>query len=278
MTKVGFFTPLINEANPTSRDRFHHACDDYFNWGDRVAYKIVGEIQKKNYTIVDLHQEKRGNDLFQSILKAISYFTLLIPLVFLIAKAVLRRKMGTLEIISSEKSLNAGITIAPSYAELLASKISELFTEKTPKDVEILQKGPTHVFALRELPDYLFKVSSDSSEIPKRYENLLKSHTIKRIHNLTRIEVPNALRLTLLSPGKKYELLIEKRLKMERDERSQKIAKNRSYILINPPSRALDDFLIKKKNCTLNSQDIEDEEFTIFDKARKLGYGFLSIN
>jgi hypothetical protein len=89
MNKVSFFTPVkFNSQFPTVKNKLLEACDGYLSLGHRVA-QVQYEIDKERvYSVIECHIAP--SSVFQTALKVVSYFTVILPLLALCAKFFLR--------------------------------------------------------------------------------------------------------------------------------------------------------------------------------------------
>ncbi len=89
MNKVSFFTPVsFNSQFHTVKNKLLEACDGYLSLGNRVA-QVQYEIDKERvYSVIECHIAP--SSVFQTALKVVSYFTVILPLLALCAKFFLR--------------------------------------------------------------------------------------------------------------------------------------------------------------------------------------------
>jgi hypothetical protein len=87
MNKISFFTPVYYEDKPKSiKEFFLEKVDAYFYLGGRKARVISG--LKEDSQEVEL--VRSSPSIFTTSLKVASYITIIIPLIMLVAKAILR--------------------------------------------------------------------------------------------------------------------------------------------------------------------------------------------
>jgi hypothetical protein len=88
MNKVGFFTPVSFDGKfPTLKNKLLEACDRYLTLSDSCA--IVRSEEKKDRVYGAIHSYK-DESLVLTALKVSSYFTVILPLLALVAKFILR--------------------------------------------------------------------------------------------------------------------------------------------------------------------------------------------
>lgn len=88
VAKIGFFTAVkYRQDTRTSRQSFLEKVDNYFYLGGKKAYVIQGKTQEGHEMVV---LSEAQSSLLARIAKVFSYLTLIIPLIMLVAKAILR--------------------------------------------------------------------------------------------------------------------------------------------------------------------------------------------
>lgn len=90
MPGINFFTPVHYGNQPKSASTsVMEAFDHYFYLGGKKACVIAGRMERGKEGVVLV---ERSSSYLLSALKVVSYFTIVIPLIVLIVKAVLRYK------------------------------------------------------------------------------------------------------------------------------------------------------------------------------------------
>jgi hypothetical protein len=94
MSKVDFFTPIVFSPAfncvTSGSEHLLEIVDSYFYLGGKQVCAISGKIANNGSTIAYRVQNPSQPSLFTTALKVASYFTLVLPLIMLVAKAVLR--------------------------------------------------------------------------------------------------------------------------------------------------------------------------------------------
>lgn len=127
--QISFFTPVGfgSQSQP-----FSEKIDNYFHLGGKKAYVIPGHVEQGSEGVV-LTQGQ--SSFLTTVLKIVSYFTLIIPVLMLIAKAALRHS-HSFYIIDCKAKVEEGIDIS----EATARKIQELMPKirRRQEDNEIV--------------------------------------------------------------------------------------------------------------------------------------------
>lgn len=88
MAGISFFTPVTFEDSQESYGKkMCEIADDYFNFNGRVAVAVPGSFRNGSQEVV---MRERETVWWQTALKVLSYATLVIPAIMLVAKAILR--------------------------------------------------------------------------------------------------------------------------------------------------------------------------------------------
>lgn len=88
MTSINFFTSIAYASSPKPLSAsILEQVDNYFYLGGKKAHVIEGEVQSEEEQVIFA---ETNSSLLARIGKVFSYFTIIIPLLMLITKAILR--------------------------------------------------------------------------------------------------------------------------------------------------------------------------------------------
>lgn len=87
MSGISFYTPVEFGAEATFGQKVLELVDGYLNFGSRVAVVIPGSIRNGSYEVAIQWKE---TSWLKTALKVLSYATIVIPFIMLVAKAALR--------------------------------------------------------------------------------------------------------------------------------------------------------------------------------------------
>lgn len=186
MTKLGFCTAVRfwGDQPKTCRQSWIETVDSYLYLGGKKAYVIPGHTQSGAEGAVLAHDSPA---FLITALKVVSYFTIVVPTIMLIAKAVLR-SIYPFHIVDAKQKLEKGIDIpqqAIAKIERLMQKI-----ENRQEDPEIVwYASKNRVFRLNSEPHLIFK-ALDAGD--RRFENMIKAQEVCLAHQLELLIVPHA--------------------------------------------------------------------------------------
>ncbi|MEC7838800.1 MAG: hypothetical protein VX777_02025 [Chlamydiota bacterium] len=130
----------------------------------------------------------------------------------------------------SEKELQSGVNISEETVAKLQDCITKIIHNKSLEGVCYYQSQYNHrVFSLDTAPELIFKmkaiqnwsVESPDDSMRARYEALIKAQTICKTYALGLLVVPNAKLFSVDVAGKKYEIIVEKKLDINPSESAQ---------------------------------------------------------
>ncbi|WP_194844284.1 hypothetical protein [Candidatus Clavichlamydia salmonicola] len=142
--RISFWTPLFFYAKQlTLHEFFTEKIDNYFDLFQKKAIVLPSKykIQNQRSVLSDLFQAPlKINDKFLLILKITSYFSLIIPILMLLAKTLLRKfyilktVKNNIDYIANE--LSTGFTL-PSWltSNLIRRKYFKIFFDKTIEEI-----------------------------------------------------------------------------------------------------------------------------------------------
>lgn len=224
MPKINFFTAITYQTPPKNcASKLLENVDDYFYLGGKKAHVLQGEK-------VVLSEAKVS--LLARIGKIFSYFTVIVPLMMLIAKAILRSQ-HSFKVIDPKQKLEEGMSIS----EATAAKIQELIPKiiKREKDENIeWQVSGNLVFRLKGTPNIVFKMgrpgvsvarggkSLDSKAIiDERFANMVKAKGVCLAKDLGLLRIPHARKFEVNVGGVAYTLIAEEYLDVNPHESAQ---------------------------------------------------------
>lgn len=188
MAKVGFFTAVSFGPLPkTCAQSLLETADSYFYLGGKKACVIAGRVQNGKEGVVLAESD---SSYFLSALKVMSYFTIIIPVLALIVKAVLRyqnqfyvidsrlinlpenasQEQGVISernldlarrevrIIDPKAELENGIQIDPNLIARIQQLMPKIKRQEKDPGIEWLSQRGTQVFRLTEAPNLVFKM------------------------------------------------------------------------------------------------------------------------
>jgi hypothetical protein len=168
INSVPFWIPINFEERPKNwSETLLEAADHYFYLGGRSACVIADPNEKGSYETT--YRELDGS-LLTTVLKVISYITLVIPLIVLIAKAILRNSFQFhLDQSSCLFGLD-GAAKAKKLEEILGEGISDqavaaLKAFKTSESLDDSNLIGTDKFSLNDYPNVEFQRIDDRLEI-----------------------------------------------------------------------------------------------------------------
>lgn len=185
MAAIGFFTPITFNNLPKSFSQsLLENIDSYFPQPEKIAHVVQGEAVDGREGVVLLNGT--SSSCLVTALKVASYFTILIPLILLAAKAILR-SIHHFHLIDTAQRLKAGI----SDEELLnasAAIAQQNLNVGSQKDSDQIHWINRNVFTLTAFPNLIFKICQN----PSRFANMVESQNVCLAHQLDCLIVPHA--------------------------------------------------------------------------------------
>ncbi|EKE08203.1 MAG: hypothetical protein ACD_17C00291G0004 [uncultured bacterium] len=186
MAKVGFFTAVSFGDQPKScTQSMFETVDSYFYLGGKKAYVIPGHAQQG---IEGAVLAKDSPAFVITALKVISYLTVALPVVMLIAKAILR-SIHSFHIVDVKQKLEEGIDISQDTIEKIQVLMPKIRDRQNQDDQEIVRYTSKSVFSLRSVPNLIFKSVGDADG---RVENMVKAKEVCLAHQLGLLIIPHA--------------------------------------------------------------------------------------
>lgn len=246
MTNTDFTTAIyFGDRSTNWSEWFLEKVDDYFFLSGKKACVIANQSQEADKGTILLDQE---SPWYMTCLKVVSYLTVGIPLIMLVAKKCLRNEHH-FHLIDPKQELENGMELSPAaYVEL--EKIIPLIRElkSHPENLEQLQKKVTflkndhsqYVFSLKSgsAPNLVFRMDeSYASESffqgtlehilafqrdpyfvsRKHFENMVKAKEVCIYHGLDKLVVPHAKLYTIAHKT----LIAQERMPVARTKQKQ---------------------------------------------------------
>ncbi len=232
MGQVNFFTAVSFGSHPKSCSQsLLEAVDSYFYLGGKKAFVIPGDIDQGAKKVV-LSQD--SSSFLGTVFKVISYATLIIPAIVLIAKAILR-SIYSFETVDVKKQLEEGIDISP---ETIA-KIQELMPKiRSRDDDDEIRFYPSQnlVFSLTSAPNIIFKMATPGRLIfrpggllsaaqltEERFANMVKAKEVCLAHQLGLLIIPSAKKIEINFNGQRISLIAEECCNISQNESAQEL-------------------------------------------------------
>lgn len=234
MPHVGFFTPVIYGSHAkSSQQKALEKIDQYFDFCGKKAHVISGVHHEKAEKVLLSSNPLTVQRFFKMVGVTLSFFTIIIPLSFLVSKAILR-SIHQYTVIDPKKELEGDLHIAPALLHKIQALIPSLLKQGNTDQIEYLKDAK--VFKLKEEPNLVFKLalSGNSKTLFKgkaldeavimehRFENMVQAKELCLIHHLDRLVIPPSKKITFNTPeGKKCVLIVEKTMNINPDESVQ---------------------------------------------------------
>jgi hypothetical protein len=185
---IGFFTAVKYELEVKSFNQsLLEKVDNYFYLGGKKAHVIQGKTKSGQEKIL---LAETNSSLLARIGKVVSYLTIILPLVFLIAKTILRAT-HTFRLIDPKKKLEKGINITEAIISKIHSLKSKILSGKNEDEIEWLSTGNNFVFKLKENPQIVFKTPRRMST-NQRFQNMIKAKEVCLLNRLGLLVIPQA--------------------------------------------------------------------------------------
>lgn len=229
---VGFFTAIeYGQKAKTRTQSILEKVDNYFYFSGKKAQVIQGKTKNGTVRTILL----RGNSsLLARVGKVASYFTIVIPLLMLIAKAILR-STHHFRLINPKKKLEKGINISEHTISKIQHLMPKILFRKDDNEIEWLSTSNNLVFKLRESPQLVFKITCSAwgvdgkgklpimfdGQMDRRFKNMIKAKEVCLARELGLLVIPQAKKFTVNVQDNKYVFIAEESLDVNADESSQ---------------------------------------------------------
>jgi hypothetical protein len=180
METVAFFTPVHFQEKPFS---LLGMVDNYFYFGGKKAC-VIKNVQEAILV-------EGSTTRLVTALKIISYCTVVLPLIMLLAKAILR-SIYTFRIVNMPQNIVEQInTLLPN----IQAKEKDNAIHWHPSGEENL------IFSLTDEPKWIFKIKSQTAAAEQtnenRFANMERAREVCKEHNLNLLIVPKAEKFTV---------------------------------------------------------------------------------
>lgn len=260
MTEIKFFTPITYGSQAkTLIDKTIENVDQYFHFLGKKA-QVIQSRTKDGIEKVFYHNTRLTA---QAILKIVgivlSYFTVIIPLFFLILKAALRLS-HKYRFFNPQEELEQGVDISQKTITKIQTLIPKILGFEDDPEIIWLSKRNNPVFCLRDTPEIVFKYNRKNGN--QRYENMIKAIEVCIVNQLDLLHVPQAKKITF----DKHTLIAEKKLRFNPYENAQENLYDSLANKLNETIRQLQIFITKTGASDISWRNIpileEDPNYT----------------
>lgn len=255
MPKLNFFTAITYQTPQKSTASFLlEKVDNYFYLGGKKAHVIQGRT-KSGHEQVILSETK--SSLLARVGKVLSYFTVIIPLVMLIAKTALR-SMRSFKIIDPKQKLEKGMNISEVTAAKIQQLIPKIIRRKDDEAIEWLAKGNNLVFRVKEMPNIVYKIAPPGVSVlrggkslnskaisDERFANMVKAKEVCLANDLGLLTIPHATKFDVEVSGISYTLIAEESLDFDPNESAHEELYHKYSTELNETARQLAIFITK---------------------------------
>lgn len=218
-------------------------------------------------------------------MKVASYFTVVLPLLFLAMKAALRWTRS-FSVISPAKELGNSVDVDPQ----LIAKIQQLFSKIQRKEadpqIQWLATHNSQIFRLPEAPHLVFKMNTsqgvclgrngqmlDSSQvILARYANMVRAKEVCLVHQLGLLTIPQARLFWIEADGERWPVIAEQALNIRHAESAQEESYRAHAHSLSQAARQLGAFIAETGFNDVDWRNIPVlEEAAGFQGERRIG-------
>lgn len=209
---ITFFT-AVKYTNPhrSFSEFILDTIDDYFYWSGKKAYVIQGRTKAGREKVVFSDAD---SSQLAMLVKAISYCTIALPLILVVAKFVLRQQ-HSYKIVDPQKKLEKGVNISQNTLTKIQSLLPKILARQNDPEINWVKRSNTLVFKLPGIENYIFKIGSE------RFKNIIKSKESCLAWHWNLLKIPNAKKFELQHNNEKYELIAEEALAVGRTDSAQ---------------------------------------------------------
>lgn len=227
MKKLGFFNAVtFNDQHKSGDSHLVEIVDSYFYLGGKKAYVVAGHTQQGREGVI---MTKDSPPFLITVLKVISYLTLSLPVVLLIAK-VLLRSIHTFHIVDVQQKLEEGINIPQAAIQKIQELMIKIQARQDDSEIKWHGRSNNLVFSLTSAPHLFFKMAhpevslkrescwlSAQQILVERFANMVKAKEVCLAHQLNLIIVPHAKKFNAAG----MTLIAEERLNINLNESAQ---------------------------------------------------------
>lgn len=255
MSKLSFFTPIDYRSSPKSiNSNLLEKVDNYFYLGGKKAHVIQGRTKTKHEKVM---LSESCTSALAKVGKILSYFTIVIPLIMLIAKTILRSQ-HSYKIINPKQQLEKGINISEATIAKIQQLIPKIIKREDDTAIEWLAKGNNLVFRIKETPELVYKLAPPGSLIlgdkkfldskqrsDQRFENMVKAKEVCLTNDLGLLIIPHAKKFAVEVNGVSYTLIAEESLEFNHNESAHEELYHKYSTELNETARQLSIFIAK---------------------------------
>lgn len=252
MDKIAFFTAIkFQPHHKTRAQSLLENVDNYFYLGGRKAHVIKVKGGKEKAVL-----SETNSSVLARVAKAVSYLSLAIPLILLLAKAILRSQ-HTFRLLDPKKNLEKGIQIPEGTLAKIKSLMPKILEPQKDSQIKWLSTGNFLVFKLAEHSNLVFKIAKPNcygfGKLPtggkertdQRFANMIKAKEVCLANQLGLLVVPHAKKITINAEGKAYSLIAEEYLDFNPKQSAQEELYHTLSKELNPTLRQLAAFIAK---------------------------------
>lgn len=273
MARVGFWTPIdFGDKVRTRAETAIERIDSYFYLGGQKAFVIPAQEGPARAVLM-----KSSADFRATVLKVISYCTVIIPLIMLIAKVV-ARSLTRYEVIDVQRELAENLRMAREQEQAIVAAIearaNEICRCQDHPEIVWYAKGNNLVFGLRAHPGYVFKMGvpgrgvyhngrhMDAREvIDDRFERMIFSKKVCLANGLDLLLLPAAKKIFVWAANAEHPVIVESEIPFQRKESMQEHL-YRTLPGLEETTRQLTTFIAKT-----GFSDVEWRNIPLFDDA-----------
>lgn len=255
MPKLNFFTAVTYQIPPQSTTSFLlEKVDSYFYLGGKKALVIQGRTKTGQEKVI---LSEAQSSLLARVGKVLSYFTVIIPLIMLIAKAVLRSR-HSFKLIDPKQKIEKGMNISEAMAYKIQRLMPKILRAEKNDEIEWLSTGNNLVFRLTDEPKLVFKIATpntffgndklptcDNESTNSRFENMVKAKEVCIINELGLLVIPHAKKFIVNVEGNGYAFIVEENLNFNPNESAHEELYHKYSTKLNETARQLATFVAK---------------------------------
>lgn len=235
MSEIRFFTPVSfgNHSKSWSHSILE-VSDSYFFLGNRKASVISMQTENKSIGVKII---KESPPFLTTALKVISYFTLVLPALMLIVKAIMRSihsfhiyKEKQQEIKKETKEdLAKGIEISQDTVAKIQNLMPKILKRQKDEEIKWLAVMNNLVFKLSSVSNLIFKMVPPNKSLltqegkklsakqisERRIENMIMARDVCKAHELGLLIIPHAKLFEVEHKGKAITVIAEEHLDIQ---------------------------------------------------------------
>lgn len=255
MLNLNFFTAVTYQTPPKSIAAYLlQKVDDYFYLGGKKAYVIQGRTKTGQEKVI---LSEATSSLLAKVAKVLSFFTLVIPMILLMAKAALRSQ-HSFKLIDPKKKLEKGMNVSEDTIAKIKRLMPKIFGVQQDKEIEWLSTGNNLVFKLADRTNCVFKIAKPNhfhgrDKLPTggnestnaRYENMVKAKEVCVMSGLNLLVVPHAKKFIVQADGYDFTFIAEECLNFDSNESAHEELYHKYSKDLNETARQLAIFVAK---------------------------------